>query len=53
MNELDAELKDVLVAIKITPTMEKEIDKVLKDKKWRKSAFIRVAIQKELDRLKD
>ena len=45
------EVKDVSITFLITPTMDKEIKKLMKKKKWKKSAFMRVAIQKELIRL--
>ena len=53
MNELeDLEEKTVSITFKVTPSMEKEIMNLMKKNRWKKSAFIRVAIQKELDRLK-
>ena len=50
MNELED--KTVSVTFMITASMDKELNKLMKKNKWRRSAFIRVAIQKELDRLK-
>ena len=52
MNELlNAEEKSVSITIKITPTMNKEIKKLMKKKKWRLSAFVRVAIQESMNRV--
>ena len=53
MNELDLENKDVSITFLTTRKMDKEMKEMLKKKKWRKSAFIRVCIQKELDRIKN
>lgn len=52
MEALDAEIKSVIVTIKITPSMKREVDRLMEDKEWRFSAFMRVAIQRELDRVK-
>jgi hypothetical protein len=51
-NELSAEKKDVLISIKVTPTLDKRIKDIVKDKNWKQSAFLRVCIERELDRLK-
>ena len=48
----DLEEKTVSITFVVTPSMDKEIMKLMKKNRWKKSAFIRVAIQKELDRLK-
>ena len=53
MEQLSAEEKTVSVTFLITPSMEKEIAELLKKNKWKKSAFIRVAIQESMNRLKD
>ena len=52
MNEEALEQKTELVPLKITPTMDKAIKDLMEKKKWNRSAFIRVAIQKELERIK-
>ena len=52
METLDAEVKSVIVTIKITPSMKREVDRLMEDKDWKFSAFVRVAIQRELDRLR-
>lgn len=51
METLEIEEKSISITFLVTPTMDKEIMRLLKKKKWKKSAFIRVAIQKELDRI--
>jgi metal-responsive CopG/Arc/MetJ family transcriptional regulator len=51
MEQLDVEFKSTNICFKVTKTLNDEIDKLMKKKKWKKSAFIRVAIQKELNRL--
>lgn len=51
MEQLDIEEKKVSITFKITPSMNKAINKLMRKKKWRKSAFIRVAIEKELERI--
>jgi hypothetical protein len=53
MNELEnLEEKTVSITFKVTQSMDKEIMSLMKKNRWKKSAFIRVSIQKELDRLK-
>lgn len=52
MEQLEIEEKSVSVTFLITPTMDEALAKLIKKNKWKKSAFIRVCIQKELDRLK-
>ena len=51
MEDMDIEFKDTNICFKVTKTMNKKIDILMKKKNWRKSAFIRVAIQRELNRL--
>ena len=48
MEHLETEEKSVSITFKVTPTMKSEIEKLMKIKKWKLSAFIRVAIAKEL-----
>ncbi len=52
MEHLSLEEKSVSVTFKITPTMKKEIDSLMKKKKWKFSAFLRVAIEQELSKFK-
>ncbi len=39
------------VTFRVTPTMKKQMNKLMKKNKWKLSAFIRVAIKRELERL--
>ncbi len=48
METLSTEEKSVSITFKVTPTMKKAIDDLMKRKKWKFSAFLRVAISKEL-----
>ncbi len=47
------ELEEITESItfRVTPTMKKQIDKLMENKRWKLSAFIRVAIKRELERL--
>ncbi len=51
VEQLDVEEKVISVTFLVTPTMDKEVKKLMTKKRWKRSAFIRVAIQKELNRL--
>ena len=53
MENLNAEEKSVSITFLTTPTMDRELKMLMEEKSWKKSAFIRVAIQKELDRIKN
>ena len=53
MEQLETISKDISITFKVTSEMDKELRKLMKKKNWKKSAFIRVAIQKELDRIKN
>ncbi len=52
MEHMDLEEKSVSVTFKITPTMKKKLDALMKEKKWKFSAFLRVAIEQELAKFK-
>ena len=47
----EIEFKDTNICFKVTKRMNKALDDLMKKKRWRKSAFLRVAIQRELDRI--
>ena len=47
----DLEEKNVSVTFKMTKSMKKEVDALMKRNGWNHSAFIRVAIKESLDRL--
>jgi len=53
MEQLDLKEKNINICFKVDEKLDKEIKDMIKQKKWKKSAFIRVAIQKELNRLKE
>ena len=48
MEHLETEDKTESITIMVTPSMRKQINKLMKKKRWRMAAFIRVAIAKEL-----
>lgn len=52
MEQLERNEKIVKVTFLIDEKMSKDIEALMKDKNWKRSAFIRFAIQKELDELK-
>ena len=52
IEQLDIEEKTVSVTFLLTESMNKKVNALMKKKKWKRSAFIRVAIQKELDNIK-
>jgi len=49
---LNTEDKTESITFKVTPTMKKEIEDLMEKKRWRMSAFIRVAIRESLKRIK-
>jgi len=51
MEQLTTEDKTVILTVRVTPTMEREINKMVKKHGWRRSPFLRVAIMKEMERL--
>lgn len=51
MEQLDRKDKNISVTFLVDEDMDKEVNELMKEKNWKRSAFIRVAIQKELDRI--
>jgi len=51
MENLDKKQKDINICFKVDEDLSATIDEVLKEQNWKKSAFIRVCIQKEILRL--
>jgi len=51
MEQLIKEDKSVSITFKVTPTMKEEMDKLVAEKGWKFSAFVRVAVQESMDRL--
>ena len=47
------EPKTTLMAFKVSASKNKEINDLCMDREWKVAAFIRVAIEKELTRLKN
>ena len=52
MEQLETEDKTESITFMVTPTMRKELDKLMKKKKWKMAAFIRVAVRQSMDNLK-
>ena len=52
MEQLERNEKSISVTFLIDEKMNKDIEDLMKEKNWKRSAFIRFAIQKELDELK-
>ncbi len=48
METLETEDKTESITFMVTPSMRKQLDKLMKKKRWRMAAFIRVALAKEL-----
>ena len=53
MKQLELEEKTESITIKVSHTMKKDIERLLQRKKWKMSAFIRVAIQESIERVND
>jgi len=51
MDGLEAQVKTEMITFMVTPELKKKINKLMKKKGWRRSAFIRLAIEHELDRI--
>ena len=51
MEQLEIQEKEVSVTFLITKQMAKDIEILMRKNKWKRSAFIRVAIQESMDRL--
>ena len=52
MEELEKNNKTVVLSIKITPDMDKEIRDLVKEKNWRIGAFLRQAITESIEKVK-
>jgi len=51
MENLNKKQKDINICFKVDEDLSAIIDAVLKEQNWKKSAFIRVCIQREIIRL--
>ena len=52
MEQLNKNEKVISITFLVDSKMNKAVDTLMDEKNWKRSAFIRVCIQKELDRLK-